>query len=263
VSRGQQSSSIYDEEDIPSMGDMEEPAGIHGLVQVQGLVKVDGLVKINGMVQVGAPQTAAQLLAQAVSEIKAHTGWDDATVKALIANGHTPAEAKQLTARHAQVARAGVRGLVSVGSMVTVSGKWSPFDKFFSQFDPTWPKAKFGGMIRAAITDAAAIVGIPAGPIMDGIAAIHVQMVGGGSPHPAAMPGPLPPMPRPVGLSPMAMEHHRKRWTTGEKVVAVAVVGTAGWFLYRWLNPKRASNPRRRRKNPRRKRKTNARKRRR
>jgi hypothetical protein len=208
----------------------------------------EGLREVKGLVQVGAAATAgaSQVIEEMVKEIKARTGWDDATVRAMIAHSYTPAEGQQLTQRHAAVSqRAAVRGLVSMEGLVSVGRKKGPFD-FLSQFDPTWPKAKFGSVVRAAIVDVAATVGIPAGPIIDSFAGMAQTLQG----HPASAPGPLPPMHPPMG-GPLGPHRPRKgkKWSTGKKLAVAGAVGVGAYVVYRMVKG-RTPNPKRRRRNP-------------
>lgn len=82
-----------------------------------------------------------------------------------------------------------LHGIVSLGSKI---------GDFFAQFDPTWPKAKFGGVIRKALVMAGGALGIPVGPIIDGMA----NLGHGAVPHippiqVAFVPPPPPPLPPP------------------------------------------------------------------
>jgi hypothetical protein len=218
----------------------------------------DEMSSVSGLVQMGATAAdhadAKKLVDELVAEIRRRTGWDDATVRSLVSHSYTPAEASHLAVKHAAAAKAGMHGLVELGR------KKGPFD-FLSQFDPTWPKAKFGGIVRQALVIAGGAIGIPVGPILDQVSGMAQTFQN----HPvAAAPGPLPPMPHPApGLVlPIGPpKPHKKKWSTGEKVAVVGGVGLAAYLVYR-LTMGRKPNPRRRRRNPSRRR-HNARRRRR
>ena len=196
--------------------------------------------RMEGIVALGAPAAhprAETLIEEMTKEIQARTGWDLNTVKALIANGFSQSEADELAKRHAAVT-AKLHGIVALGR------KKGPFD-FLSQFDPTWPKAKFGQVIRAALVDVGATVGIPVASILDSTAGMAQQFQG----HPAAGPGPLPPMPHPMPHGGGGMELHRpppKKWSIGKKVLVTLLGGAAIWGGYELMKP-RKTNPRKRR----------------
>ena len=236
--------AVGDIEESHALGNVEESGGISGLVSVGATA--------------GDHANAARLIDEAVKEIRRRTGWDEATTRALISHSFTPTEEKRLTNLHAAKSGAAIHGIPELGK-----GK-GPFD-FLSQFDPTWPKAKFGGAVRAAITSVAATVGIPAGPIMDNIAAMNQAMQG----HPAASPAHvLPPMPAPMVRTPAGNlapapppPHHRKKMGTGAKIAIAGGIGLGAFLIWKFTMG-RKTNPRRRRRNPSRRR-HNARRRRR
>jgi hypothetical protein len=181
------------------------------------------------------------LMEQLISEIHHKTGWSRAQILDAIHYGMGPAEAQRLKTMAAQVAPAspGLHGIVQLGRHA------SPLDNFFSQFDPTWPKARFGSVVRQALVAAGSVVGVPVGPMIDSMAGMAQRLGTAPTDEGPPPPAPLPPIHPPAIVQPI---HFREPgWSPGQKLMAAgaAVVVVGGiWYLFF----RRTPNPRRRRR---------------
>src|SRR6185437_16386501 len=105
---------------------------------------------------------------------------------------------------------------------------------FFAQFDPTWPKAKFGHIIRTALVAAGGAFGIPVGPILDNMANLAH---GGNPPPPPKVVVPFKPPPPP----PPPMHHFKKKGLSKTEKIAIGaggvlLVGAIAYSLSRKKN---------------------------
>jgi hypothetical protein len=244
VSHGTRSASLYDEEDLHGMYDAEKAQG--GTAGISGLVTVGAAP----LATAAPPKDNHELMEGMVQALHARFGWDRKQIEEITGTGfHPQAPGHQAERAHLQQVHANPKL-----HHVALHGFWSGFNKFASQFDPTWPKAKFGGAVRSALCAAGSLVGIPVGPILDQCAGLAQKMPW--NQHQA--PGPMPPVvhnaPPLPPVSPGYYEpHYHRGMSKGAKIAlgVGAVVGVGG-ILYaltkRKTNPRRRRNARRRRR---------------
>lgn len=136
----------------------------------------------------------------------------------------------------------GMHGVETLGEVVQL-GKTKAqraIDNFFSQFDPTWPKARFGKAIRTILVGAGSAFGIPVGPILDSMSNLAH---GGNPPAPPHVVIPFHPPPPPPPPHHMKKRGFFERLSKTEKiaagVVGLAVIGGIALVARRKKNPRR------------------------
>lgn len=143
---------------------------------------------------------------------------------------------------------------------VAMLGKWDPGKAardFFAKLDPTNPKAPIGQLIRKGLVMAGSAIGIPVGPLLDGLSNMGDH---GPPPRPPNPPPPLPvlvqrapPPPPPRHIPPPPGMHHEKGgkgMSTGVKAligggVVAAIAGGAFALTHRKKNPRKKKRGRR------------------